>query len=91
MFVLMPEPCEKCYSVQKYILTLFMGVKIAHFCHFSLVGNLEFVDFLQKSFKTLMPTGRENFSDLSMTTTMIHLNLHPKKLNSKLWTGGTNV
>ena len=57
MFVLMFEPALKCQEnaifMQNYSLKLFITFKMAYSCFFSLRGNLDFPDFLQKSFITL--------------------------------------
>ena len=51
---MMSEPALKCenYTIfkQNYILNLFITIKMAYFCNFSLGGNLDFPDFLQKNF-----------------------------------------
>ena len=52
----MSEPAQKCenYAIlkQNYTLELCIAFKMAYSCCFSLGGNLDFPDFLQKSFKT---------------------------------------
>ena len=52
----MSEPAQKCenYAIfkQNYTLKLFVAFKMAYSCCFSLGGNLDFLDFLQKSFIT---------------------------------------
>ena len=53
-FVLMIEPWTKtfkhCYSQLNYIQTLFFCSEMVYSCCFSLGGNLDFLDFLQKKF-----------------------------------------
>ena len=53
----MSEPAQKCKNNaifnQKYTQKLFIAFKMAFYCCFSLRGNLNFLDFLQKSFITL--------------------------------------
>ena len=53
-FVLMSEPALKCENnasfKQIYTLKLFIAFKMAYSCSFSLGGNLDFPDFLQKNF-----------------------------------------
>ena len=53
----MSEPAQKCenYAIfkQNYTLKLFVAFKMAYSCCFSLGGNLDFPDFLQKKFITL--------------------------------------
>ena len=48
----MIEPCTKtlkqCYFQLNYIQTLFICSKMVYSCCFSLGGNLDFLDFLQK-------------------------------------------
>ena len=55
-FVLMSKPALKCENnaIFKQIVTLklFIAFKMAHSCYFSFVGDLDFREFLQKSFKT---------------------------------------
>ena len=50
----MSEPAQKCenYAIfkQNYTLKLFVAFKMAYSCCFSLGGNLDFPDFLQKKF-----------------------------------------
>ena len=50
----MSEPAQKCenYAIfrQNYTLELFVAFKMAYSCCFSLWGNLDFPDFLQKKF-----------------------------------------
>ena len=50
----MSEPAQKCenYAIfkQNYTLKLFVAFKMAYSCCFSLGGNLDFLDFLQKKF-----------------------------------------
>ena len=52
----MSEPSQKCenYAIfeQNYTLQLFNALKMAYCCCFGLRGNLDFPDFLQKSFIT---------------------------------------
>ena len=56
MLVLMSEPALKCennaFFKQNYTLKLFIAFKISYPCCFGLRGNLDFPDFLQKSFIT---------------------------------------
>ena len=51
------EPALKCEHnaifKQNYSLKLFIGFKMACICSFSLEGNLDFPDLVQKSFITL--------------------------------------
>ena len=53
-FVLMSEPAQKCENnaifKQNNALELFISLKMAISCCFGLRGNLDFPDFLQKSF-----------------------------------------
>ena len=50
----MSEPAQKCenYAIfkQNYTLKLFVAFKMAYSCCFSLGGNLDFPEFLQKKF-----------------------------------------
>ena len=51
----MSEPALKCETnaivKQNYTPKLFIAFKMAaYYCHFSLGGNLDFLDFLQKKF-----------------------------------------
>ena len=50
----MSEPAQNCenYAIfrQNYTLELFVAFKMAYSCCFSLWGNLDFPDFLQKKF-----------------------------------------
>ena len=52
----MPEHALKCENnssfKQIYTLKLYIAFKMAHSCCFSLGGNLDFHEFLQKSFIT---------------------------------------
>ena len=52
----MPEPAQKCenYRIynQNYAQKLFIAFEMAYSCCFGLRGNLNFPDFLQKSFLT---------------------------------------
>ena len=52
----MSEPAQKCenYAIfkQNYTLELFIALEMVYYCCFSLGGNLDFLDFLQKSFIT---------------------------------------
>ena len=41
---------KECYFKQNYTPKLFIAFKMAYYCHFSLGGNLDFLDFLQKKF-----------------------------------------
>ena len=45
----MSEPALKC---ENYTLELFIALKISYSCAYDFRGNLEFPDFLQKSFIT---------------------------------------
>ena len=60
----MSEPalkCENCASFkQSYTLKLFIAFKMAYSCCLSLGGNLDFAEFLQKSFIT-STTGMAHF------------------------------
>ena len=51
------EPARKSeknpISKQNWTLKLFIAVKMAYSCFFSLGKNLQFIDFFQKSFITL--------------------------------------
>ena len=38
------------YFNQNYILELFIALEMVYYCCFSLGGNLDFLDFLQKKF-----------------------------------------
>ena len=43
------QKCENCVIFkQNYTLEMFIAIKMAYSCCFSLVGNLDFPDFLQK-------------------------------------------
>jgi len=57
MFVLMSEPALECENnaifKQNYAQKLFISFKISYSCHFSLRGNLDFPDFLQKKFSNI--------------------------------------
>ena len=48
----MSEPAQKCYNnaifKQNYTLKLFVAFKMAYSCCFSLEGNLDFPEFLQR-------------------------------------------
>ena len=44
---------KQCYFMLNYIRTLLICSKMAHSCCFSQGGNLDFLDFVQKSFITL--------------------------------------
>ena len=47
----MTEPTQKqCYFKLNYIRTLLICSKMSYSCCFSLGGNLDFIDFLQKRF-----------------------------------------
>ena len=48
----MSEPAQKC---ENYTLELFIALKMAYCCCLGLRGNLDFPDFLQKSFITSTP------------------------------------
>ena len=52
----MSEPAQKCENnaifKQNYTLELFIALEMVYYCCFSLGGNLDFLDFLQKSFTT---------------------------------------
>ena len=58
----MSEPALKCENnaifKQNYTLELFIALKMAYCCCLGLRGNLDFPDFLKKSFRTLT-TGRK--------------------------------
>ena len=41
---------KECYFKQNYTPKLFIAFKMAYYCHFSLGGNLDSLDFLQKKF-----------------------------------------
>ena len=66
----MSEPAQKCenYAIfkQNYTLKLFVAFKMAYSCCFSLGGNLDFLDFLQKSFITSTTGGTRQFFTLFM-------------------------
>ena len=53
-FVVMSEPAQKCEKNaifnQNYAQKLFIAFKMAYSCCFGLRGNLNFPDFLQKTF-----------------------------------------
>ena len=77
----MSEPAQKCVnnsiSNQNYAQKLFIAFKMAYSCRCGLRGNLDFPDFLQKSFITLA-TG--SFSLLlslspSLSLSLSHCNL----------------
>ena len=50
----MSEPAQKCenYAIfkQNYTLELLNALEMVYYCCFSLGGNLDFLDFLQKKF-----------------------------------------
>ena len=50
----MSEPAQKCknYAIfkQNYTIELFVPFKMANSCCFGLRGNLDFLDFLKKTF-----------------------------------------
>ena len=50
----MSEPAQKCENnaifKQKYTLELFIALEMVQYCCFSLGGNLDFLDFIQKKF-----------------------------------------
>ena len=50
----MSEPAQKCknkaFYKQNCTLKLFIAVKMTYSCSFSLGGNIDFLDFLQKKF-----------------------------------------
>ena len=50
----MSEPALKCENnaifKQNYTLELFIALEMVYYCCFSLGGNLDFLDFLQKKF-----------------------------------------
>ena len=48
---------QKCKNIlsKTILLKLFIVFKMKYFCCFSLGGNLEFLNFLPKSFITLIP------------------------------------
>ena len=67
----MYEPVQKCENneasfKQSYTLKLFIAFKMAYSCCFSLGGNLDFLDFLQKSFITSTTGGTRQFFTLFM-------------------------
>ena len=53
---MMSEPAQKCENQaifkQNYTQELFIALQIDYCCFFSLGGNLDFLDFLQKKFIT---------------------------------------
>ena len=53
---MMSEPAQKCKNLanfkQKYTLELFIALEMVYYCCFSLGGNLDFLNFLQKSIIT---------------------------------------
>ena len=63
----MSEPAQKCenYAIfkQNYTLKLFVAFKMAYSCCFSLGGNLDFLDFLQKKFYNIDYRWNINFSN----------------------------
>ena len=65
---MMSEPTQKCENLanfkQKYTLELFIALEMVYYCCFSLGGNLDFLDFLQKSFTT-STTGRAKLEKVS--------------------------
>ena len=52
----MSEPAQQCENNtifnQNYALKLFISFKISYSCYFGFRGNLDFPDFIQKSFIT---------------------------------------
>ena len=58
---MMSEPAQKCENQaifkQNYTVELFISLEMVYNCCFSLEGNLDFLDFLQKSFKTSITDG----------------------------------
>ena len=65
----MSEPALKCKNnfifKQNYTLELFIALEMAYCCCFGLRGNLDFPDFLQKSFITSTP-GQNVYNKLKM-------------------------
>ena len=51
---MMSEPAQKCENQaifkQNYTLELFIALEMVYYCCFTLGGNLDFLDFLQKKF-----------------------------------------
>ena len=51
---MMSEPAQKCENQaifkQNYTLELFIALEMVYYCCFSLGGNVDFLDFLQKKF-----------------------------------------
>ena len=72
----MSEPAQKCenYAIfkQNYTLKLFVAFKMAYSCCFSLEGNLDFPEFLQKSFITSTTVGNmdHDSDDMQLYHTM---------------------
>ena len=62
----MSEPALKCENSaifkQIYTLELFIALKMAYCCCLGLRGNLDFPDFLQKSFITSTPGRKYGFA-----------------------------
>ena len=81
----MSEPAQKCVnnsiSNQNYAQKLFIAFKMAYSCRCGLRGNLDFPDFLQKSFITLA-TG--SFSLLLSLSLPLSLSLS-LSLQSRFW------
>ena len=55
---------QYCYCKQNYSQNQFTAFKIAYSCMFSLGGNLDFLDFLQKMFYHINYWWRNYFSDI---------------------------
>ena len=59
---MMSEPAQKCENQaifkQNYTLEHFIALEMVYYCSFSLGGNLDFLDFLQKKFFMTSTTDR---------------------------------
>ena len=71
----MSEPAQKCVnnsiSNQNYAQKLFIAFKMAYSCRCGLRGNLDFPDFLQKSFITLATGSFSLLLSLSLSLSLI--------------------
>ena len=69
----MSEPAQKCENCgifkQNYTLKVFVAFKTANSCCFTLRGNLNFPDFLQKKFYNINYRNMEKNIDISHTHT----------------------
>ena len=79
----MSEPAQKCENCgifkQNYALKVFVAFKTANSCCFSLRGNLNFPDFLQKKFYNINYRNMEKNIDISHTNKHRNRRRHVKK------------